>query len=243
VELENIEQVSRGELAHRWAYRASLETLAALRFSRLAQRVQRDGFDPRLADQLRNAAAQEHEHIQLCTGIARRADSDVVAATLLLEEIAPASFNDRDRTIYEMVAFCCIAESANAAVVVEGIDDIEDPHIRRAARKILADEVEHSRIGWQFLASHGLDRTQLQWLGGYLPHMLRGTVRDDFFSSTTIVGDERLMQAYGTLPLQQRRQTFIDCMRNVVLAGLATFGVDTAPATDVVGDFERQLHT
>ena len=151
------------------------------------------------------------------------------------------SFADRDRVTYEVIAFCCVTETANAALVTAGADDVDDPAIRRAVRTILADEVQHSRLGWRFLATHPLTDAQRAWIGGYLPHMLRGTVRDELFSDAPVIGDELAMQKLGTLPIAGRRAAFLSGMRDVLLPGLATHGIDTTPAESFLDELERRL--
>jgi len=232
---------TRAELAARWAYRAGLEHGAAFRFRRLAGRLEAEGFDRELVAIAVRAEAQEREHVRLCAEIAARFGTPpVLAPELDVAEVAPAAWPLRDRVIYEVVAFCCVTETANAVVVTAGADDIEDPAIRRAVRTILADEVQHSRLGWRFLATHPPDDAQRAWLGAYLPAMLRGTVREDLFQPQVVLGDEATMQKFGTLPLAGRREAFVTGMREVLVPGLAAIGVDTAGATAFLDELERQ---
>ncbi|HEU0030157.1 MAG TPA: ferritin-like domain-containing protein [Kofleriaceae bacterium] len=237
-----MDAVTRAELAGRWAYRAELEHTAAARFRRLADRLEAEGFDRELVAIARLAVEQERDHVRLCAEIAERfGDRVELPAEPALPEIAPASFGSRDRAVYEVVAFCCITETANAAVVTAGADDIDDTAIRKAVRTILADEVQHSRLGWRFLATHELTDDQRAWIGGYLPHMLKGTVREDLFKPVPIVGDELTMQKYGTLPVAGRRQAFLDGMREVLIPGLDPHGIDTSLAAQFLDELEASI--
>ncbi|MEZ4398541.1 MAG: hypothetical protein R3B06_00875 [Kofleriaceae bacterium] len=224
-----MDAVTRAALAERWAYRATLEVAAGIRFQRLAERLEVHRAAPALVELAVAATTQERHHVMLCAEAAARfGHVGAVVTTTTVEEIAPATLAPRDRLVYEVVASCCITETANAAVVLAGAADVADGAIRRTVRTILADEVQHSQLGWRFLATHPLDDAQRAWLGGYLPHMLRGTVRDELFAPAPIIGDELTMQAFGTLPLAGRRQAFLDTMRAVVFPGLAAVGVDTS---------------
>ena len=224
-----LDEISRAELGTRWAYRAGLEHAAAHRFARLAARLAACGFDPALSTIAEHATAQEHNHVALCAAIAARFGvTTTLPRDLVVPEIAPSSWAPRDRVVYEVVAFCCVTETANAALVTAGADDVDDPAIRRAVRTILADEVQHSRLGWRFLATHPLDDDQRLGLAAYLPSMLAGTVRDELFAPQAVIGDEATMQRYGTLPLAGRRAAFLGGMREVLLPGLASVGVDVA---------------
>jgi hypothetical protein len=233
-----VDAVSRAELAGRWAYRAGLEHTAAARFRRLAGRMEACGVDRKLVAIATLAATQEQTHVRLCAEISERFGGRIeLAAEPEVDEIAPASFSSRDRVVYEVVAFCCITETANAAVVTAGADEVDDTAIRRAVRTILADEVQHSRLGWRFLATHPIDDA----LGGYLPDMLEGTVRADLFEPVSIIGDELTMQKYGTLPIAGRRQTFLDGMREVLLPGLEGAGIDTSLGASWLATLERRI--
>ena len=70
------------------------------------------------------------------------------------------------------------------------------------------------------------------------PAMLAGTVRSDLFAAQRVVGDEAAMQRHGTLPLAGRREAFLAGMREVLLPGLAGFGVDTAAAARFLDELE-----
>lgn len=230
---------TRAELASRWAYRAGLEHAAALRFRRLAGRMEAAGLGPELIAIARLAEAQEREHVRLCAEIAERfGRGPALPAEPAVPEVAPAAWALRDRVLYEIVAFCCVTETANAVVVTAGAEDIDDPAIRRAVRTILADEVQHSRLGWRCLAARPPDAAQREWLGAYLPDMLAGTVRSDLFAAQRVIGDEAAMQRHGTLPLAGRREAFLTGMREVLLPGLAGAGVDTAAGARFLDELE-----
>jgi hypothetical protein len=140
---------------------------------------------------------------------------------------------------YEVIAFCCVTETANAAVVSAGLDDVDDPEVRRAVHTILADEVQHSRLGWRFLATHPLDAAQRTWLAAYLPVMLRGTVREELFRPQDEIGDPIQLARHGTLPIAGRQASFVAAMREVLLPGLAAAGVDVARGAALVDELER----
>ena len=227
------------ELASRWSYRAGLEHAAAFRFRRLAERMEAAGLDGELVAIARLAEGQEREHVRLCAEIAERfGRGPELAAEPAVKEVAPASWSLGDRVLYEVVAFCCVTETANAVVVTAGADDIDDTAIRKAVRTILADEVQHSRLGWRCLTAHPPDDDRRAWLGAYLPSMLAGTVRSDLFAAQRVIGDEATMQRYGTLPLAGRREAFLTGMREILLPGLAGFGVDTAAGARFLDELE-----
>lgn len=235
-----MDAVTSRELASRWAYRAGLEHAAAARFRRLAQRLEAAHFDHELVAIAALAEDQEREHVRLCAEIAARFGDAPTLGEAVVTEVAPVHWALRDRVVYEVVAFCCVTETANAAVVTAGADDIDDTAIRRAVRTILADEVQHSRLGWRFLATHPPTDEQRGWIGDYLPAMLRGTLRADLFEPQVVLGDEQTMQRFGTLPLAGRREVFVTGMREVLLPGLDALGIDTAAAGAFLDDLDAR---
>lgn len=221
-----LDAVTRTELGTRWAYRAGLEHAASLRFARLAERMAQAGFAPALVAIAREAAGQERHHVALCAAIGARFGAACPRFADAVPEVAPAAWSLRDRVVYEVVAFCCVTETANAAVVTAGIDDVDDPSIRAAVRTILADEVQHSRLGWRFLATHALDDAQRRGLAAHLPAMVRGAVRAELFRAQPEIGDVETLRRLGSLSIADRQTAFLLAMREVLLPGLDAAGID-----------------
>ena len=230
--------ITRTELGGRWAYRAGLEHAAALRFDRLAAELAATGFAPDLIAIARDAAAQERHHVTLCRDLAARFDATLAPPPATIPAIAPRAWAARDRVVYEVIASCCIAETANAAMVTAGHADTSDDACRRAVHTILADEIQHSRLGWRFLATHPLEDRLAADLTAYLPVMLRATARDELFRPQPEIGDVPTLRRFGTLPIVDRQAVFLAAMRDVVLPGLAAAGLDIRAGAEVLDRLE-----
>lgn len=233
-----LDAITTAELGRRWAYRASIEWSAAHRFARLADRMAATGCAPALTAIAREAVRQERAHVDLCAGLAARFGAAWRADDDPAPEVAPPTWSAYARVVYEVIAFCCVTETSNTALVADGLPAIDDREVARAARRILADEVQHSRLGWQFLATHPLDAALAQQLAAHLPAMLRGAVRVELFRPHAIVGDEPAMARHGSSPIAQRRAAFLAAMREVLLPGLAAAGVDGAPGAAFLDELE-----
>jgi hypothetical protein len=221
---------SLARLAATWSHRAFLEFDAARRFERLAQRMAGIAAHAGLTRIAATAAKEERVHVQLCAEIAERAGGQVVLPTDALGEVAPAVLTDPvDRVLYEVVAFCCVTESSNVSVVTAGYDAIADPAIKKAVRRILADEVRHSRLGWAYLCAHPPTAAQAAWIARDLPAMLAGAASTELFAKHPILGDEALLARHGRLPFAERRLAFETCLGSVCFPGLEAHGVDTGP--------------
>ena len=237
-----VDAITRAELGGRWAYRAGLEHAAALRFDRLAADLAAAGFAPDLIAIARDSAAQERHHVTLCQGVAARFDATLAPPPDTIIDIAPRAWAARDRVVYDVIASCCIAETSNAAMVTAGHADTSDRACRRAVHTILADEIQHSRLGWRFLATHPLDDRLARDLTGYLPVMLRATAREELFRPQPELGDVATLRRFGTLPIVDRQAVFLAAMRAVVLPGLAAAGLDISAGAAVLDRLEAAAH-
>lgn len=210
-----------------WAFRAHSEHEAAARFLRLADRLAGVGAPPAVVELAVTAVEDERRHRAECAAMAERHGHDaLVFAEETAPEVAPPALAPAERVLYESVAFCCITESINAALLAHTLSAVTDAETRRVVRDILADEVSHSRIGWGHLAS----RTDLSpFLAPWLPVMLEATVPEALFGGSDDGAGEGLV-AYGVLSRATLQQIFLETMSEVVLPGLRRFGVATDPA-------------
>ena len=233
-----MDAATTAELGRRWGYRATVEISAARRFARLAERMAAIGLHREVCAIAREAVQQEHVHVGLCADLATRFGHAWRDDGEPPPEVAPATWSLRARTLYEVVAFCCVTETSNTALVADGLPLVDDAAIERAARRILADEVQHSRLGWQVLALHPLDDGEAAALAAHLPAMLAGAVSLEQFRPRATIGDEATLARHGSSPLVARRAAFLGAMREVLLPGLAEAGVDPRAGAAYLDDLE-----
>jgi hypothetical protein len=208
--------------ARAWAFRYKVEVEAALRFDALASKL--SGFDPSspVIAMLRDAAEDERRHVELCRALAAKPLTTPAALT----PIAPDGASPRDGVLYEMMAACCIAETESVATLTALLEHPMRDDIGKVVREIAGDEVRHAKMGWAHLAREAASR-QVGFAGAWLPAMLQGSVAEGFDAQG---GDE--LYAWGVLPPAHKRALFDATLKDVVVPGLAHFGVDTAPALE-----------
>ncbi len=115
-----LDAITAAELGRRWAYRATIEWSAAHRFARLADRMAAVGCAPALTAIARDAVRQEHAHVALCAALADRFGAAWSPGSADVIEVAPATWSPYARVVYEVVAFCCVTETSNTALVADG---------------------------------------------------------------------------------------------------------------------------
>ena len=214
--------------ARLWHARADAELQVAGRFRRIASALATTGADPAVVTMARNAATDEVRHFELCCRLVthfggeppRRSEPAIVA----LRSDAPT---ERAQALYEVIAMSCVTESLSTALLMEIRDEATDLAVRDVAHEVLRDEVRHARLGWAHLPAEA-GRVDLSFLADRLPAMLAQTVADELFDDAA--ADDPSVVGLGSLARHDRRRIFVATMREVVLPGLARFGVDTSQA-------------
>jgi hypothetical protein len=224
---EALEPRERAALAGVWAFRARSEREAEARFRRLTRQLAAEGAEPVVVGLARRATHDERRHARICTRMAaryghREHPDDPPSA----KEIGPASLSPRDRLLFEVVAFCAITESINAALMTETWRAARVPAVRAAVHVILRDEVAHSRLGWAHLAAERA-RGNGAFIADALPSMLAGAATEELFTPGESGPESARLVAHGELPLSTRVELFRATLRDVVFPGMEALGVDT----------------
>lgn len=218
----------RATLAAMWAFRARGERDTAAQYEVLADRLRAGGADAAVIARVAAAAADEARHHDVCAEMAALLQHPPMPATTTkLPRIAPHTLDGGARLAYEMVALFCVTESINATLLLRSWQQAKHAATRVALHQLLADEVEHSRIGWGYLAQ------EVGWrddIAAGLPLMLAAATHDDDFLADTAPVTSPALVAHGLLPQAGLRDVFLEAMNDVVLPGLELCGVATVHA-------------
>lgn len=226
-----LSESERARLGAMWAFRARGEHETSAHYVDLAGRLGVGGPPGDFAARVAAAAADEARHRDVCATMAARLPHpppDFSAPKL--PRIAPHPLDGGARLAYEMVALFCVTESINATLLLRSWQQSTDEATRGALHELLADEVQHSRIGWGYLAA------EPGWRDGIasgLPRMLAAATHDEhFLAEAPPPIDAADLAGYGLLPQPALRAVFLEAMHDVVLPGLDLCGVDTRAARD-----------
>lgn len=212
-----------------WSFRADAELEAAARFRRLAALLRDTGARGVVVDMACAAADDELRHHVRCRALAERFGASVstrsepTAAPLRTDGCTPA-----EQVLYETIAMGCVTETLSTALLLEMRTAATDDEVRDTVDEILRDEVEHARLGWAHVAAE-VSRRDLAYIGPRLPAMLAHTVHEEIFRERDDA-DAAALAGLGALPRSRRCALFVQCMRDVVLPGLALHGIDTTAA-------------
>jgi hypothetical protein len=220
---------ARRAAAEAWAFRARVEQDAALRFERLAAVVASFDPDSPVPAMMRRAADDERRHTELCARLAGSlGDPIVLDPDVEPPSIAPSSLDQRQATLYEVVAACCITETESMATLTTLMAAEPDPEVRAVLHSISKDEVVHSRMGWAHLSRESA-AGEVAFLGPLIPGMLAGTIDEGLFGAPRDDEDPEGLLRLGVLPLEKKREVFLGTLEQVVFPGLERFGVDPEP--------------
>jgi len=215
---------ARARIALIWKMRAVGEHQSTARFAAYAKRMRELGVPPHFQDEAFAASEQELRHREVCVEMAQRLRYGEI--TFETQDFTPIGPHGPANLLADMVAFGCLVETLNVAQLSTFLRDITEPEIRQATRKLLADEVGHSRLGWAYLAwAHGQGEGRL--LAPHLPYMLWEAVPPSLFAEIPPHPEEAVLLAMGDPPIPTRRALFFKTMNEVVLPGLEAHGVAT----------------
>ena len=219
----------RAQVGAMWAFRARGEHEIAAQYADLARRLRIAGAAPDMVARVTAASADETRHRDLCAAMtARLQHAGPTSSTGSLRRIAPHPLDGAARLAYEMVALFCVTESINAALLLHSWRRAKDEATRETLHALLADEVEHSRIGWGYLAALPAGRDEI---AAGLPRMLSAATHDEhFLAESPPYVESAALTAHGLLPVAMLRDVFLEAMNDVVLPGLELCGVATGEA-------------
>lgn len=126
-----------------------------------------------------------------------------------------------------VVGLCCVNESISTAYLTECLAQTQHEVPRSSLRALLADEIDHARLGWGYLET--LDADTCRELNLRLEWIVRTTTR-------TWIGSLRewpteACPSHGLLARHDVASLVCELMRDLVLPGFERAGLDVATAT------------
>jgi hypothetical protein len=100
------------------------------------------------------------------------------------------------------------------------------PLARAALRELIADDVDHARIGWAHLASSMVTTEVRSKIAGWLPRLLEASMLSWLAGADGYAG----FPAHGVPSSATTREVVKSTAREVVLVGFEQLGVDTSSA-------------
>jgi hypothetical protein len=168
--------------------------------------------------------SDEVRHAEVCRALAAKYSADEVRwPGAVAIDPAPARNDHALRTVFHVVSMCCVNESVASTFLEASLSGARSPSARAAIGELLADEVEHARAGWLFVAK--------------LPAAMRAAVETNLLPLVQAVarcwwepGPVTLPEGapeHGIPGLRTTRESVLTAVRDIVLPGFNELGVCT----------------
>ncbi len=196
-----------------WLFRRDIEIEAASMFQSMAASMLRFSWPRALANAARQAARDEIHHAKLCQQLVESLDSKHTVHEM--PEIRKYVFENEDALLYTAVSVGCVTESMSAALLLRMRETTTHSDCKNVVRKVLQDEIGHSRIGWEALRYCSGNRS-VRWLYDALPTMCQNA-RAEHIEDSTSPGD---LSQYGILAAPEAQAILDQTEEEVILPGM-----------------------
>ena len=130
-----------------------------------------------------------------------------------------------DATDLLVIGTCCVNESLGSAFLEATLQACETDVGRYVVRGLLADEVDHARIGWAHL--HAMNDPERAAVSRALPALLAACLRP--WRARLSELPARGVPAHGVLSPERIREVLQNALRDLVLPGFVHLGLDVDP--------------
>jgi len=224
--IEELGATDRGELAQHWLSRSASERRVADSFVVIHRTLSEHQAPDALVRLAARAVEDEYRHAELARQVASRFQGADLPSPPLLQLKVPehqGASPALKRTLF-IVGQCALNETFASAVLEASLEAATGPLAKEALRELLADEIDHARIGWAHLAT--LDapgRAEFQpWLIPLVRdnlQMWRSTPRD-YPTNPALVSQ-------GALTTELLEGALQAATRELVVPGLQHLGIST----------------
>jgi hypothetical protein len=226
---------ARAVIGSTWRERMRQEHLAVGAFALLTQELAAVGCDARVLELVARASSDEVRHAEIC----RR-----VATAMLGEPAVPRAWRGLPRipmhpgadaptrALLHIVEMCCLSETLTGVFFTEMHARATHPAMRGVIESLLEEEIDHSRVGWAYLAT----RVQAGMLGGLaqaLPAMIDRTF-GRILRALGGIEDDDAMEAFGYVRDGACGPIFRRALRDVVVPGFELLKIDLGPSREVL---------
>ena len=226
--LPDLQDSERAAAQQTWLARMVNETVSSRVFAALLGQLLAAGGKPADLQTLATFAADELRHGQLCAAVAHKLGATAEQPLPPLPDVP----DHRDTTpqmavLRNILSVCCLSETVAVALIRAEHAELQGTPLGTVLGQILADEVQHARFGWQYLAAVAPTLTQAEraelgeWLAVALAHLWQHELAHLPFAS----GRSAAAQAVGICDGVAARQLLRDAIEQVIVPGLERQGL------------------
>jgi hypothetical protein len=229
-EVDDLGRDQRDAVAQMWAARAESELRAGLAFTVVTRELVELGAQRELTKISARAIEEELHHSELCLRVAERyAGRSLPVPRASLGALPDDEVSDPSlRCALRLLGLCCVNESLACGWLAQSRDAARSRLARAAHRELLADEMDHARLGWAYLASDHVTAAHRTTLARRIGPLFRATLT--LWTTQNVPRLPEGVPSHGLLPAAEARPFVLTSIREVVVPGLQHVGVDVRAA-------------
>lgn len=211
----------RERVAAYWWQRAEGEITSWVGFRHVLADLRAEGSPEAVIALAERAVADEYQHALWCRDWARRFGRESADEPRPRSEQA-VTFRGASEAENRLlrIAYCCLTETVGCFILRYVRPTLTDPELRQLNRRHMADELQHSRVGWGHLAS--LSEEKKSTLGRWLPVLLK------VLPKTCCEGPEQDCEElvpFGYFTPRLLRAAYEQALAEVIMPGLSELGI------------------
>jgi len=228
--IDALTDAQRTFVAESCTRRAELELVGAASFVVVTRALVELGAAPAIVALSSRAITEELLHSEIYLHVASRYAGRRVDAPTMRAAPVPcfAAASEMQQHALHVVGMCSVNETMACEFLRVCVEGCVGPLLRAAVREILADEIDHGRIGWAWLASMSpTDPRRAEfgpWIGPLIETQWRGWQRQLDGLPTDALPE------HGCPSGAAIADAGLGALRDLVLPGFAHLGFDTTDA-------------
>jgi len=205
-----------------WGGRSSSEAKTMNAFEHITRSLEAIEAPAAVVGLSRRAIDDERRHIEIGRRVASAYERESLPSPPL-RKVRPPMYRQASRrlqALLRVISHCCLNETTACAYAQYSLSIARAPLVRAALREILADEIDHGRVGWAALAAAPprLGADAAKWLPRLIKTHLTGW-------HASLVEWPAPLHAHG-MPSKRAARRLVDrTMRDVILPGFAAYGI------------------
>ena len=222
--MDELGEAERELVAGYWWQRAQGELTSWHGFRHVLADLRAEHAAPAVIELAERAVQDEHQHAEWCRDWAVRFGHP--GGEIVPRGERPIAFRGASEVQNRLlrIVLCCMNETVGCVVLRHVRPVLEWPELRALNRQHMADELQHSRVGWAHLAT--LNAVQREFLRPWVPALLR-LVRQAWCEGSE--GEHEALVPYGYFSLRLLRAAHDEAVESLILPGLIHLGVGEAP--------------
>jgi hypothetical protein len=231
--IDGMDSLLRRKVGQTWTRRAHEELKAAMSFTLLSRELLASGAVPDVLVRVTRAVSDEVRHAEILRALGTRYLGQETPWPPGME-LPPEPPEEPPRVLVSLhaVTLCCVSETIASVFIETSHEAATSPSVRASLGVVLADEVEHGRAGWVYLASVRDDRHVMAAVQRAMASMVRKAIQNWLdFSDVVLPGG---LPEHGLLSNEEVRACVVTALRELVLPGFSQVGLDVTEASAVL---------